>query len=566
MGGQGVKMSQPARDKANRPRWPFDFLRYVFAPRKYKPLPAPGVHYDDEPRVLWAINRKWLSHVIGTVDLLAQDDAWTGDDDARYMATQEAERMMVQNLPLISPELLKFKRISSGSSWRLLVSFDGGTSWNDTDYTFIGNAVRETAVHQDVTEINTAEVLGSVEAIDTPASPTAERIFRTYLIHLDKSKLERGDTGAQGKGIFFVDPPSTVIDPNQSPEIAIVGETDDGQFVQAALPRQRTQTVGDVVPLEPGSVPTVVYHETETGDLIVDYGLVTGATGGTGSSGIKVDDVPPEPGNDKDFEVVVPWDGVTIGFPLLTGDIVTVPEQAKGLWVAYDSVGDVEYVMDENGIDIGAAHGVGKLVMGVKLPSDTRFQEGLYNNAVTIDTDNSYIRWRQAQSTGFIGNGYLSLKYNVYRPVNTIILQEWDWRTATQNWNPVDFDHRVGNSYGGYYDLTGVFTTQGWKPSANAVEGFGCFIQSPQFNPVHISAMEIFWDAMNGDGAYLLAYGRHNNSSNWEPISETVAVSGASGSYTLNNFSSGTWIECGIYFSKYQHTGDDLRLYKAIIS
>lgn len=66
---------------------------FPYAPRQTA-HPAPETAIDDAPAVWVRINREWVAHLVGVIGVLAEDNLWTGDDDERYRATQEIERLI----------------------------------------------------------------------------------------------------------------------------------------------------------------------------------------------------------------------------------------------------------------------------------------------------------------------------------------------------------------------------------------------------------------------------------------------------------------------------------------
>lgn len=70
-----------------------DIYRRVFAPRQ-KPHPAPPVAIDDPDAICVIVNVKWVSHLIGVIDVLADEDMWTGDDTERHRASTEIQRLI----------------------------------------------------------------------------------------------------------------------------------------------------------------------------------------------------------------------------------------------------------------------------------------------------------------------------------------------------------------------------------------------------------------------------------------------------------------------------------------
>lgn len=80
------------RDKSLKPvRWPPDMLISKFKPRTV-PLVKPDAGIFDDPYGCARINFKWLSHVLGAVQVLLEDDAWEGDPDDIWEAQQEIEK------------------------------------------------------------------------------------------------------------------------------------------------------------------------------------------------------------------------------------------------------------------------------------------------------------------------------------------------------------------------------------------------------------------------------------------------------------------------------------------
>lgn len=75
-------------------RWPGDLLIKPLAPRQHRlASPLPTGMFDD-PYVCLKVNRQWLTHILGVLDVLAQPDAWSGDDDAVHDAIQEIEKLI----------------------------------------------------------------------------------------------------------------------------------------------------------------------------------------------------------------------------------------------------------------------------------------------------------------------------------------------------------------------------------------------------------------------------------------------------------------------------------------
>ena len=83
----------PADPKTRPIRWPPDRLREPFAPRQ-APRPAPSEGVFDPPYRCVLVNEAWISHVVGMVDVLTEDDSWTGEETGRYLAIQQIEAFL----------------------------------------------------------------------------------------------------------------------------------------------------------------------------------------------------------------------------------------------------------------------------------------------------------------------------------------------------------------------------------------------------------------------------------------------------------------------------------------
>src|SRR6056297_1117240 len=79
-------------------RWDYDLTRRKYAPRQV-PLPAPTVGILDDPTECITVNAEWFSHLLGAISALEQPDAWAGDDDERYRALQEIEKLIASVAP-----------------------------------------------------------------------------------------------------------------------------------------------------------------------------------------------------------------------------------------------------------------------------------------------------------------------------------------------------------------------------------------------------------------------------------------------------------------------------------
>lgn len=75
-------------------RSPQDYFIQPLAPRR-TPLASPlPVEIFDAPYVCLKVNRKWFTHVLGVLDVLAQYDAWQGTDDEKQAAVDQIEYLI----------------------------------------------------------------------------------------------------------------------------------------------------------------------------------------------------------------------------------------------------------------------------------------------------------------------------------------------------------------------------------------------------------------------------------------------------------------------------------------
>ena len=83
----------PADPKYRPMRWVYDLFAKEFVTRANEhPAPAPGIF--DPPYYCLRINELWIPHIIGALEVLTQPDSWSGDDDAKYRAEQEIEKLL----------------------------------------------------------------------------------------------------------------------------------------------------------------------------------------------------------------------------------------------------------------------------------------------------------------------------------------------------------------------------------------------------------------------------------------------------------------------------------------
>jgi len=463
----------------------------------------------------------------------------------------------------------QFRRKPATNNYTLQVKIGGG-DWLDTEYSFVGSPIIETSISTDVKDEN-GDTIGTFTKLPGANPPGTQVIVDNYSLELSRAAFQGGDgePGLDGKSIEFDSTPSVPVDPNQPPEIVVTGNTDTVQTVQAKLPRAPTFTVGDVVPIAPDGVPTFDLNDTETGDYIVDVGLVTGAQGlqGLPGSGFSLDDTEPEDGLERIYSLLVMADGTLLPIKLKAGDILTVPGQAHGLWIV-DNLGTPEFwATDENGLTIGLVDGVGSLVVGVMEPGDTAFVENTYTTPITATQNDTVIRFSQAFRAGFGGQGYLSLDVSVFRPglPEGDILGVFDFRTGRHGYASVEAAGVIqGVYYGGYYVASGSILTQGFYANAG---GFGLNqndIVSPLVStPVEVSAVTVWHDFHDGNGAKTIL--NYHNGSGWHDFGN-LEVMNAGGGSTTYTFSPVTLDQLAIISTNYGQSDTNWRIWKLSVS
>jgi hypothetical protein len=248
--------------------------------------------------------------------------------------------------------------------------------------------------------------------------------------------------------------------------------------------------------------------------------------------------------------------------------VLAVFEQAKGLWgVTQRPFSTGDYVTDESGVTIGAATEVGKLVRLWKLPGDAAFgDEQAYTAPVTATQDGVEVVYRQKASAGFIGFGALYVVPSLYRPNPTNIIGEFDFRTGHHGWGPVEFDNRWSNEYGGIYEPNGGINVAGFYPTDNVYEGKNSTIRSPQFPTTAIHSIDVIFDQLDGNGAYMQVWGKPSNSGAWEIITPTVEVHSTDTHYPYLLPVAKNCIYLAVTMSNYQHSSTTWRFFKVIVA
>lgn len=64
-----------------------------YAPRP-RPTPIPSAAWNADPTYCLTVNDSWVSHILGALEVLDQDDTWNGTDDERSAARDQANEIM----------------------------------------------------------------------------------------------------------------------------------------------------------------------------------------------------------------------------------------------------------------------------------------------------------------------------------------------------------------------------------------------------------------------------------------------------------------------------------------
>lgn len=267
-----------------------------------------------------------------------------------------------------------------------------------------------------------------------------------------------GATGPVGHGISFASPPSAPVATNVAPSLSVDNTNPAVTVVQANLPiAQKTNWLDPIlIPYgNPISLDTAI---NGSGDIDAQLYMPAGQPGSGG--GTSKNTTPPAPGTIVEYVDSIQAEGTLIPFPLVNGDLITVPSAAQGLWAIYSTVGIKDYVSAWDGITVGAFNDVGKLVLETLAPTDNIWQEQDYLPGVTIAADNTYGRWKQKEVIPSVRSGELQLKYEIYRPV----VLRYDWfRLALMGLNP-DIYYRCN-------ELTGTVLTDEFGRQMSIVGG-----------------------------------------------------------------------------------------------
>lgn len=123
-------MPNPAQKYTAPIRWRYDTGNTEFAPRS-RPFerPVPGIF--DAPYGCVRINRLWLPHIIGFLDVGTQFDAWAGDDDG-FSGRNEIEQLIAALLnaqTCVDIGVGTLLRQNEDIPCHLEQSQDGGATW-----------------------------------------------------------------------------------------------------------------------------------------------------------------------------------------------------------------------------------------------------------------------------------------------------------------------------------------------------------------------------------------------------------------------------------------------------
>lgn len=109
-----------------------------FAPRT-EPAPIPSEAWNETPTRTLTVNSAWVSHILGALEVLDQDDTWQGSDDEREAARQQVREMIVQ----LSRETHVITDIRTVAG-QLQIQRDGVDSWEaveDANYVRVDGSV-----------------------------------------------------------------------------------------------------------------------------------------------------------------------------------------------------------------------------------------------------------------------------------------------------------------------------------------------------------------------------------------------------------------------------------------
>lgn len=304
-----------------------------------------------------------------------------------------------------------------------------------------------------------------------------------------------GATGATGHGIEFTDPPSVAVNTNVAPYFGLDNANPAKTFVTAYLPKAPVIQWLPVLTGAPGT-NVVQANATDTnGNPVVQLTIPAGENGTGGST---FDNVPPNPGATKTYNVIVPHDGFIVPF-MLNQNWEVSNVSAKGLWLISDNVLGTDTPTDANGFEYTTGNTIGELQIGLLQPTDASFQWGIYGNQ-DIFLDGSYVGFRQHTSTNLPGKGWLEVTYDVFA---AIVVRHDFYRLAVQGSNPI--------RYWRSNELTGSALTDLIVGQVLTIPSSGGFILNQAAPWVGDDTRAIHWNGNYAGGANIAALnGNHS--------------------------------------------------------
>lgn len=88
-----------------------DTMQQLTAPRytpRPQPTPIPTAAWNDEPLFCLQVNDQWVSHILGVLDALDQQDTWIGTEDDIFAARQQVNEIMNALMTRCTPPTFSF--------------------------------------------------------------------------------------------------------------------------------------------------------------------------------------------------------------------------------------------------------------------------------------------------------------------------------------------------------------------------------------------------------------------------------------------------------------------------